>query len=268
LILPDYLADISREMRARSASIRRDFATHRLSAGENREDLVSKFLKDHLPARFGVNSGMVISNNGLFSNQADLIITDSLNNSRLYAGSSNQLWTAESVYAMVEVKTTLNLTELRDCIEKARRFKALPRDFADAGRPQYIRDSLFVIWAFDSPSAETIKKNLTNELAGIPRSEQPDLIVIPDRLVVRAGGYFEMSKFGQPNSSTRQQLSQRFGAAFPAIMSQQTMDVCDMGDNALLGWYVWLDSWLQQAGDRLTPLSKYLTPERIYGRVV
>jgi hypothetical protein len=38
-ILPDYLADVGRDMAAKSAAIRRDFATHRLSAGENREDV-------------------------------------------------------------------------------------------------------------------------------------------------------------------------------------------------------------------------------------
>jgi hypothetical protein len=267
LVLPDYLSDIAREMRARSASIRRDFASHRLSAGENREDLVSAFLRDHLAARFGVNSGMVISNNGLFSNQADLVITDSLNNSPLYAQSSNQLWPAESVYAMVEVKTNLNLTELRDSVSKARRFKTLPREFTDAGQFQRIRDSLFVIWAFDSPSAETIKANLAIELANVPRAEQPDLIVVPDKLVVRAGTYFELSKFGQPGSSYRMQLNHHYGAALPAVMSQ-VMEIYDMGENALLAWYVWFDSWLRQAGSRLTTLSDYLPADRIFGRLV
>ena len=254
-------------MRARSASIRRDFASHRLSAGENREDLVRIFLRDHLASRFGVSSGMVISHNGLFSNQADLIVTDNLNNSPLYAGSSNKLWTAESVFAMVEVKTTLTLPELRDSIAKARHFKTLPRKFADAGHGQRIHDSLFVIWAFDSPAVETIKENLVNELAGVPRAEQPDLVVVPDRLVARAGTYFELSSFGQPTSSHRQQLSQHYGTTLPAIMTQ-TLEVYDMGENALLAWYVWFDSWLRQAGERLTTLSNYLPADRIYGRLV
>lgn len=267
MVLPDYLSDIAREMRARSASIRRDFASHRPSAGENREDLVSAFLKDHLAERFGVSSGMIISHDGRFSNQADLVITDSLNNSPLYARSSNPLWTAESVYAMVEVKTTLNLTELRDSIAKARRFKTLPREFTEAGQFQRIRDSLFVIWAFDSPSVETMKEHLAKELTGVPRAEQPDLIVVPDRLVVRAGSYFELAKFGQPGSAHRMQLTRQHGATLSASMSQ-VMEVYDMGDNALLAWFVWFDSWLMQAGSRLTTLSKYLSADQIFGRLV
>ncbi len=46
---PEYLSDVARDMRHKSAAIRRDFASHRLSAGENREDLVADFLENHLP---------------------------------------------------------------------------------------------------------------------------------------------------------------------------------------------------------------------------
>ncbi len=267
MVLPDYLADIAKELRARSASIRRDFATHRLSAGENREDLVLAFLREHLALRFGVSSGMVVSSDGLFSNQADLIVTDSQNNSPMYSASSNQLWTAESVYALVEVKTSLTATELRDCISKGRRFKAMRRAFGDSGNDQRLRDSLFVIWAFDSPSPETMKANLLTELAAVPRAEQPDLIVVPDRLVARCGSYFELSKFGQSDSAYRGEMMQQYGAAFTEML-QQPCEVYDMGENALLTWYVWFDSWLRHAGSRMTLLANYLPADRIYGRLV
>ena len=116
MVLPDYLADVAKEMRAKSTAIRRDFATHRLSAGENREELVKRFLADHLPLRFEVSSGMVVSHNGGFSNQADLVVVDALNNSPLYASSANKLWPVESVLALFEVKTSLGPGELRDSI--------------------------------------------------------------------------------------------------------------------------------------------------------
>ena len=49
IVLPDYFEDVSRDMASKSAAIRRDFARHRPSAGDNREDLVEHFLKGHLP---------------------------------------------------------------------------------------------------------------------------------------------------------------------------------------------------------------------------
>lgn len=265
-VLPEYLADVAREMKARSSAIRRDFASHRLSAGENREDLVAEFLKEHFPMRFGINSGMIISHHGVFSNQADLIVVDALNNAPLYAASRNQLWPAEAVYALVEVKTALGLAELRDAVNNGQRFKSLQRKFCEAGQNQRIRESLFVIWSFESARPGTLKQNLIQALEEVPRVEQPDLIVVPDRLVARAGSYLELSKLGQPGSPYRTQLHAAHGASVDALIPE-VVEIGEMGENALLAWYVWFDSWLRQAGPRLSDPKEYLSPA-IYGRVV
>jgi len=200
MVIPDYLADVANEMRRKSTSIRRDFATHRLSAGENREDVVKQFPSEHLPKRFGVSSGLVVSRDNVFSNQADLLVVDSLNNAPLYGSSANQLWTVESVFALIEVKTTLGPSELRDAIAKGRRFKSLRRSYFDCGRGQRIQDSLFVIWAFDCAEPATFKKNLLDALYGLPRTEQPDFVIVPDKLFVSGGSFLELQTLGQPTS--------------------------------------------------------------------
>ena len=266
VVLPEYLADVAHEMRAKSASIRRDFASHRLSAGENREDLVQGFLAEHLPKRFGVSAGMVISHDGAFSNQADLVVVDSLNNSPLYGTARNHLWPVEAVYSLIEVKTTLNPTDLKDSIAKGRKFKTLPRRFCEAGQGQRVSDSLFIIWGFDCPSPETLKSNVLAELAGIPLNEQPDFIVVPDQLLITCGSYLELSKLGQPGSAYRTQLQQQHGPDLSALLPPAL--VMDLGENALLVCYVWFDSWLRQAGSRLTTPAAYLPVDQIYGRGV
>ena len=267
MVLPEYLSDVARDMRAKSAAIRRDFASHRLSAGENREDLVDEFLTNHLPCKFGVSSGMVISHDGVFSNQADLVVVDQQNNAPLYAATRNKLWPVEAVYALVELKTTLRPSDLADAIAKGRKFKTLKRRFCEAGQAQRMTDSLFVIWAFDSAASITVKANLFAALAGVPRSEQPDLIVVPDRLVARAGSYIEVSRLGQPNSLYRAQLHAQHGPDLEALMPDPA-EVGDLGENALLAWYVWFDSWLRQAGSRLTDPVAYLPPNEVFGRMV
>lgn len=264
MIFPEYLSDVAREMRSKSASIRRDFASHRLSAGENREDLVKTFLIDHLPRKFGVSSGMVISHDGAFSNQADLLVVDTLNNSPLYAAARNQLWPVEAIYALVEVKTSLSPSDLSDAIAKGRRFKTLNRRFCETEFPQRITDSLFVIWGFDCPSPATFKDNLLTALSDVPRSEQPDFIVVPDRIVVRSGTYFELSRLGQPNSPYRAQLHMQHGPNLGTLMAELA-EVDNLGENSLLAWYVWFDSWLRQAGSRLTDPIAYLPPDQIFG---
>lgn len=267
MVLPEYLSDVAREMRSQSASIRRDFATHRLSAGENREELVAKFLTDHLPQKFGISSGMVISHEGAFSNQADLVVVDVLNNSPLYAATRNQLWPVEAVYALVEVKTTLNPADLKDCINKGRKFKMLPRRYCELGRGQRITDSLFVIWGFECPAPSTFKENLFTALSSVPRQEQPDLIVVPDRIIARAGTYLEVSRLGQPNSPYRARLHAQHGASLDALIHEPA-EVGDLGENSLLAWYVCFDSWLRQAGSRLTDLVAYLPQDQMFGSVV
>ncbi len=108
MTIAEYMEDIAEDMRLKSAAIRRDFAKHRPSAGSNREDLVEKFLVNHLPKRFGVSTGLIISHDEKFSNQADLVVVDNQNNAPLYPESSSKLWPVESVYALIEVKTQLN----------------------------------------------------------------------------------------------------------------------------------------------------------------
>lgn len=267
MVLHEYLVDVAREMRSKSAAIRRDFATHRLSAGENREDVVENFLKTHLPRKFGVSSGLIISRDGGFSNQADLVVVDDLNNAPLHGTARHKLWPVEAVYALIEVKTTLSPDDLADSVSKGRKFKSLQRRYCEAGSGQRLTDSLFVIWGFDSPSVGTLKANILSVIAGVPRAEQPDLIVVPDKFVARGGTYLELSRLGQPGSAYRKQLHATHGSNLDALLPGP-LEIGDLGENALLAWYVWFDSWLRQAGGRLTDPIAYLPPGQMFGRVV
>ena len=71
-----YFLDISEELRRQSERVRRDFASHRPSAGSNREGIVGDFLRAYLPKAFGTDTGLILSKSGEFSKQVDLIIVD------------------------------------------------------------------------------------------------------------------------------------------------------------------------------------------------
>lgn len=256
-LLEEYLGDVSREMQAKSAAIRRHFASHRPSAGDNREDLVESFLRAHLPAKFGVSAGLVVSADGVFSNQADLLIVDDFHNTPLYAGTRNKLWPAEAVFALVEVKTHLNPAEIADAVDKARRFKTMARHFCEAGIAQRIRHSLFVLWSFGAPEPETFKANFSAALKGIPRNEHPDLIIVPDNFVGRAGDYLELSRLGQPGSAYRNQQASLHGSS-QLPLAPEINEIAVYKENSLLAGYVWLDSWLRQAGSRLADPLAYV----------
>ena len=264
MALAEYLEDVAEEMRHESAAIRRDFAKHRPSGGANREDLVKRFLTGHLPKRFGVSTGLVISHDGLFSNQADLVVVDDQNNAPLHPQSRNKLWPVEAVYALIEVKTELSPSELAKAIRSGRNFKRLRRAFCTTKSPQIINDSLFVIWSFESPSPQTLKTNLLQALSEVPPAEQPDLVVVPDRLVAKSGSYLELARLGQPNSPYRRQLQYQHGSDLSALLPEP-VDVFDLGKDSLLAWYVWFDLWLRQAGTRFTDPIAYLPPNRTWG---
>ena len=262
----EYWKDVVRQMKRQSDAIRRDFAQHRPSAGDNREDSVEKFLKQHLPKRFGISTGFVFSHNGGLSNQADLLIVDDQNNSPFYPDDRNQIWPVEAVYALIEVKTNLDRPEMEKAIAKGRRFKQLSRNFLVTRQSTHTADSLFVIWSFESPQASTVKQNLIELLKGIPRAEQPDLIIVPGCLVAQAGSFHELSRLGQPNSPYRKQLQSKHDGRLLTFNEQPS--VYELESNSLMAWYVWFDSWLRQAGPRFTDPVKYLPSDQIFGREI
>jgi hypothetical protein len=202
---------------------------------------------------------LVISRDGVFSKQADLLIVDDHNNSPLYAGARNKLWPVEAVFALIEVKTRLTPEDIGDAVAKARRFKALDRLFCNAGYLPRIADSLFVLWSFEAPAVETFKENFDTAIHGVPGGERPDLVIVPDRFVARSGRYLELLRLGQPNSERRAEAEAHFGEDLSRFASSSA-DVSEYGENSLLAGYVWLDSWLRQAGSRLADPIAYVSP--------
>ncbi len=263
--ISDYLKDISEEMVRKSAAIRRDFATHRLSAGENREDLVRIFLREHLPLRFATERGLIVSEDNVFSNQADLLIADAIHNTPLYSAATNKLWPVEATYALVEVKTSLGPADIADAVAKIRRYKLLPRTFLPALSTQHT-ESLGVVWAFEGPSPEQLKKNVEVALASVPRSEQPDLWVIPGKVAIQSGVFREITQIGRPSSPYRQELTIRLGRDPRQDLSDEA-NVWDFGENALLAWFTWLDSWFQHI-DYRGPATLSNLAGQITGRLV
>lgn len=179
-----------------------------------------------------------------------MVIVDKPNNSPLYPDLQRKLWPVEAIYALIEIKTQLSPRDLQDALKKVRRFKKLQRKFLETQSPQYIKDSLAIIWSFEAPNPETLKANLIKELESVPLAEQPDFVVVPDSLVVQSGGYLELNRFGQENSVHRQTLKAGFGNDSPLVLNE--------GKNALHAWFVWFDSWLRQAGPRFPNPIDYL----------
>jgi len=106
------------------------FVTHMGDRGENREEILSSFLERHLPKKYGVLKGEIITQDGAKSHSADIIIYDALNAPVLYRGRTAVV-PIESVYGIIEVKSTLSKQEFRDASGKIESFKRLaPRELS------------------------------------------------------------------------------------------------------------------------------------------
>jgi hypothetical protein len=113
------------------------FIKHSGDKGENREEFIIDFLKRHLPTRYGVTKGEVITKGGQRSHAIDIIIYDAINCPVLYAGKTSIL-PIEGVYGIIEVKSSLSKAEFDDAAKKIESFKSLaPRDLGVIATREY-----------------------------------------------------------------------------------------------------------------------------------
>jgi len=104
-----------------------DLTTHRGEEGRHIEGIVRGVLEKLLPKRFSIGSGFVINFEGGISTQQDVVLFDNYNNAPLLYEGSAGLFTAESVYATIEVKKTLNARELKKTATKINGFRKVTR---------------------------------------------------------------------------------------------------------------------------------------------
>lgn len=106
------------------------FVFHAGDKGDNREEILREFLEKHLPRKYGVIKGEVITKAGAHTHSADIIIYDAASAPILYAGRTAVV-PIESVYGIIEVKSSLSKTELLDAAAKINKFKQYaPRDLS------------------------------------------------------------------------------------------------------------------------------------------
>lgn len=118
---------------------------HKPARGREREKLLEAFLGPLLPERFAIGHGEIRASNGVWSKEGDLIIYDRLTSPKLFVGEESQILPAESVAAVIEVKTTLD----KKAIEEATKNLQSARRLEKEGKSTYIGSGSI---AFGKPS--------------------------------------------------------------------------------------------------------------------
>jgi hypothetical protein len=92
---------------------------HAATSGLSREEILRRFLNEHLPRRFSAASGFVVDAAHSVSRQTDIIVYDALN-APLYQTAFNSLIVGrDTVAATIEVKSRLTKSDLAKAIDDA-----------------------------------------------------------------------------------------------------------------------------------------------------
>jgi hypothetical protein len=101
---------------------------HKGERGRQRENGLAMFLRETLPAAYGVATGEVIPYMGASASpQCDIIIYDKLRMPIFGTSEPVQQVPLEGVYAIIETKSVLDSKAIADAIDKFRKIKNLPR---------------------------------------------------------------------------------------------------------------------------------------------
>jgi len=101
--------------------------THSGSLGDVSERYFIDVLRKYLPVRYAINNGIIIDSTGSTSDQIDVIIYDNQYTPTLLDQKNHRFVPAEAVYAVFEVKPTINKSYLEYAGEKAASVRKLTR---------------------------------------------------------------------------------------------------------------------------------------------
>ena len=263
---------ISETMKKESDQIREQY-DHKSSSGHNREEIVRNFLRRYLPERFGISTGTVISAKGDRSNQCDIIIFDKQNSVSLYpAEHPNKLWPVESVYAVIEVKASLNKKELNKSINDCKKLKELEKkipDFKNLSSSPLKDNILYVLWSFEhswGPNHIAVKQHIVEELKNAEtkyHKYHPDFILILEQLLIQSGHFNELlRRWHWDNPEQIQALNRNRHRIEPLLPT-----CWHTKEHTLMIWYMWFNLWLSNAGNRAYNLMDYIPQDKTYGSV-
>ena len=152
--------------------------------GESRENILRDSIKQLLPQKFSVGTGIITDIQGTQSKQQDFFIYDAFNSPIFLNMHPSSIIPVESVYATVEVKSTLNKETLRQSIENIKSVKQLDINVLENSFfvPHYHNFILGTIFAYTSDSSiETVVKNVDEICKTVPKENPPSMICIFDQ---------------------------------------------------------------------------------------
>jgi len=195
----NYLSEVmlrtSEIMQHKLAEIREAF-NHPGNKGDGAEETLRSFLKDYLPQGLGIGTGEIIDHEGRHSKQCDVVVFNPLRAPTFSKSEDHFIFPAESVVAVIEVKTKLAATDIPDIVEAMKSVKQLDRSGLVSpwkhakgltlkhnwyGKQYDFPPIMYFVFSFESQSLQKIWEQLTLEQIGLPIDKRIDSVYCLDK---------------------------------------------------------------------------------------
>jgi hypothetical protein len=142
-ILTQYYQGITSQLRSEVDFINTIFH-HQGVKGAGNESALRDLVARYIPRKFSVGTGIVIDRNGHQSRQCDIVIYDAFSYPSLLSLASVHLFPVDIVYAVLEVKTTLNANSVREGLENIESVKTLDIISDEFMSSEHQKDAFFI----------------------------------------------------------------------------------------------------------------------------
>ncbi len=189
--------DLERIFSAASEDMLRQFEIfsaqyqHRGLRGSAREEVVRDFLVNYLPSNLEIASGEIFDTQGSDTRECDVIVLDRFKVPLMFSG-NKRLTPIEGVYAVMEVKSSLDSPALKDCLSKCRDIKNMPKNayfpqegavtdtFNIYGQELGHFPTLFSVFAYRGVRPETLVSQVEQFCQGKPPDQTLDSVLCLD----------------------------------------------------------------------------------------
>ncbi|MDA2549672.1 hypothetical protein PDQ03_26455 [Bacillus cereus] len=154
---------------------------HMGERGGSREEILISYLRKYIPIKYEMNNGVIIDETGEQSRQQDIIIYDSFNSPVLLNMQSIKMVPIESVFSVIEVKSSLNKAEINKCVTNISSVKSLVKNsIGGINSPT----AGFVFAFTSSTSLETLLDNLVEANAQVEKHKQISAVCVLDKGII------------------------------------------------------------------------------------
>jgi hypothetical protein len=227
-----------------------DIADHGDIKGYGREALVGEFLQSHLPDQVEYLTGEILDEDDNRSGQTDIIL-QSKRFPKIPLLGSTHLVLADSVMAVIEVKSNLNKQHLNAALAQFQKIKALKRQTSIEGRGpmRELNKTPCIIFAFKGLSHEKIIDHINayalSEKVSL-NDFAPDMVVVLDSdhyicrndgwifpIIPKPGAFFR-TWIGLPNENLVGLYQYLFSISQSFLFTEQTFGIAPYFDKSIL----------------------------------